>query len=110
MLDGTQDAGDDVELRRDDLAGLADLPVVRGITGIDGRAACTNGRITSLNFSEEPRVRPPEMMILAEVNSGRSEVDMAGLAAAPTVSTYAELPSPAEAAVRTVTTFLASVD
>lgn len=43
MLDGTQDAGDDVELRRDDLAGLADLPVVRSITGIDGRAACTNG-------------------------------------------------------------------
>jgi len=28
--------------------------------------------MTSWNFSEEPSARPPEMMILAEVSSGRS--------------------------------------
>src|SRR5437867_2468025 len=41
MLDRTRDAGGDVQLRRDDLAGLSDLPVVRRITRIDGGAART---------------------------------------------------------------------
>ena len=33
----------DVEVRRDDLAGLADLPVVRRIAGIDRGARCADG-------------------------------------------------------------------
>ena len=76
--------------------------------------------MTSWNFSEEPSARPPEMMILAEVSSGRSvseslfstKVDRPGLAAAATVSTGAEPPSGAawKEAVRTVITFLASLD
>ncbi|KQU08295.1 hypothetical protein ASG68_22105 [Rhizobium sp. Leaf453] len=41
MLDGAGDA--DVELRCHHLAGLADLPVVRRIAGIDGGTACTDG-------------------------------------------------------------------
>ncbi|MCY1233955.1 hypothetical protein D9M72_465200 [compost metagenome] len=36
MLDGTGDAHGDVQLRRDDLAGLADLHVVRHEAGVDG--------------------------------------------------------------------------
>ena len=39
VLDRAADAGGDVELRRDDLAGLADLPVVRRVAGVDGGAA-----------------------------------------------------------------------
>jgi hypothetical protein len=77
--------------------------------------------MTSSNFSLEPSARPPEMMILAEVSSGRSLFRQAVLdegrdrplsAAAVTVSTLAEPPSPAawKEAVRTVMTFLASVD
>jgi hypothetical protein len=64
--------------------------------------------------------RPPEMMILAEVSSGRSDFDsssptkpeMPGSAAAATASTGAEPPSPVawNAAVRTVITFLRSVE
>ena len=40
MLDGTRDAGRDVELRRNDLAGLAHLPVVGRIAGVH---RCTRG-------------------------------------------------------------------
>ena len=75
--------------------------------------------MTSWNFSAEPSARPPEMMIRAEVSSGRSlaamrfstKVERPGLAAAGTVSTAAEPPAPAtwKVAVRTVITFLASV-
>jgi len=36
VLNGPGDADGDVKLRRDDLAGLADLVVVRRETGIDG--------------------------------------------------------------------------
>src|SRR5450631_3665596 len=39
MLDRAADSGRDVKLRRDDLAGLPDLPVVRRVAGIDGGAA-----------------------------------------------------------------------
>ena len=73
-----------------------------------------------MNFSEEPSARPPEMMMRAEVSSGRSlsesrfstKLDRPGSAAAATASTAAEPPSPAawKEAVRTVTTFLGSVD
>ena len=72
-----------------------------------------------VKFSAEPRDRPPEMMIRAEVSSGRSEcasssplnVDSPGSSAALTLSTGAEPPSGAagNAAVRTVITFLASL-
>ncbi|KAF1854083.1 hypothetical protein Lal_00005300 [Lupinus albus] len=43
MLDGARDADGDIEVRRDDLAGLADLIVVRDEAGIDGGAAGTDG-------------------------------------------------------------------
>ena len=75
--------------------------------------------MTSSNFSDEPSARPPEMMILAEVSSGRSlsdslfsmKLDRPGLAAAATLSTAAEPPSGAawKEAVRTVITFLGSL-
>src|SRR6516164_1514827 len=39
VLDRAADADGDVELRGDDLAGLADLPVVRRIAGVDRGAA-----------------------------------------------------------------------
>src|SRR5664280_1811880 len=39
VLDGTADAGRDVELRRHDLASLSDLPIVRRVAGIDSGAA-----------------------------------------------------------------------
>ena len=45
MLDGTGDAGRDVELRRDDLAGLPHLPVVGGIAGVHGGARGAQGCI-----------------------------------------------------------------
>src|SRR2546425_1480659 len=41
VLDRAADAGGDVQLGRDDLAGLADLPVVRGVARVDRGAACT---------------------------------------------------------------------
>ena len=73
-----------------------------------------------VKFSRLCMARPPEMMILAEVSSGRSLFDsssptkdeMPGSAAAATFSTGAEPPSPAawKAEVRTVMTFLASFD
>jgi len=76
--------------------------------------------MTSWNFSEEPSARPPEMMILAEVSSGRSlsdslfstNDDRFGSAAAETSSTTAVLPWEANGkeAVRTVTTRIGSVD
>ncbi|MNN77998.1 hypothetical protein D3C81_1945100 [compost metagenome] len=43
MLDGTGDAHGDVQLRGDDLAGLADLHVVGHEAGIDRGARGTNG-------------------------------------------------------------------
>ncbi len=43
MLDRSRYAAGDVELRRHHLARLADLPVVRRIAGIDGRAAGADG-------------------------------------------------------------------
>src|SRR5678816_913191 len=41
VLDGTADADGDVELRRDDLAGLTDLPIVRCIPRVDRGTART---------------------------------------------------------------------
>jgi hypothetical protein len=38
MLNGAGYADGDVEIGRHDLAGLADLPVVRRVTGVDRRA------------------------------------------------------------------------
>jgi hypothetical protein len=43
MLDRARNADRDIEIRRHDLAGLADLPVVRGVAGIDRRARGTDG-------------------------------------------------------------------
>jgi hypothetical protein len=44
MLDGAGDADREVELRRDDLAGLADLVVIRDETGVDRSTAGTERR------------------------------------------------------------------
>jgi hypothetical protein len=73
-----------------------------------------------VKFSRDCIARPPEMMILAEVSSGRSDfessspakVERPGSAAALTASTGAEPPSPVAAneAVRTVTTLILSFD
>ena len=65
--------------------------------------------------------RPPEMTILAEVSSGRSELARASPlkverpgssaeGAASTGATPPPVPVPAKAAVRTVTTFTGSFD
>ena len=77
------------------------------------------GSMYLAKFSAEPSERPPEMMILAEVSSGRSffaissplNVESCGSAAAATFSIGAEPPSAAagKAEIRTVMTFLASV-
>jgi len=61
------------------------------------------GSMYLAKFSDEPSERPPEMMILAEVSSGRSEwaisaplkLDRPGSAAASTSSIGAEPPAPA---------------
>ena len=73
-----------------------------------------------VKFSRLCMARPPEMMILAEVSSGRSLFDsssptndeMPGSAAAATFSTGAEPPSPVawKVEVRMVRTFFASFD
>src|SRR3954462_3046654 len=78
------------------------------------------GSMYLVKFSRDCIARPPEMMILAEVSSGRSDLDsssptndeMPGSAAAVAFSTDAEPPSPVawNVEVRTVMTFLASFD
>ncbi len=78
VLDGTGDAGGDVQLRATILPGLAHLQVVggvacihRGARGTDGGAQLVGqGVMTSLNFSAAAQARPPETMILAAVSSG----------------------------------------
>ena len=97
MLDRAGDADGDVELGRDDLAGLADLVVV----GRDSprrprrgwrrrRRQLVGERFEQLEILAEPMPRPPETTILAAVSSGRSDLtsssptnlDSAGTAAA----------------------------
>ena len=78
------------------------------------------GSMYFVKFSRFCIARPPEMMILAEVSSGRSDLDnsspanveIAGSAAAATASTGAEPPWPAagKVEVRTVITFFLSAD
>jgi hypothetical protein len=108
MLDRAGDADRDVEVGRHDLAGLADLPVIGGIAGIDRGARGAHGRAELVgdgldHLGEVLRgasARPPEMMILAEASSGRSDLatssplklDRPGLPAAVTASTAAEPP------------------
>jgi hypothetical protein len=78
VLDGAADAAGHVQLRGDDLARLAHLPVVGCVTRVHGRPAgaergaqLVGQRVsTSLNFSLLPIARPPETMILAAVSSG----------------------------------------
>ena len=130
MLDGAGDADRDVEVGRDDLAGLADLPVVRRVAGIDrgARGADRGAELVGDRLdvfgeilARSACARPPEMMILAEVSSGRSDFD----SSSPTKAGEAGIgrrrdrldrrpsrrsPAAWKAAVRTVMTFLASVD
>ena len=76
-----ENADRDIELGRDDLAGLADLVVVGHEAGIDGRPARADRRAEPVGdlFEEREIVaplcmpRPPEMTTRAEVSSGRSE-------------------------------------
>jgi len=56
------------------LAGLADPA---STAARDAPSLSATGRITCWNFSDEPSARPPEMMIFAEVSSGRSDEDSA---------------------------------
>jgi hypothetical protein len=87
VLDGARDADGDVEVRRDDLAGLADLPVVRhearvdrGARGAHRRAELVGERLEHLGeVLAEPMPRPPETMIFAAVSSGRSTSRPRGL-------------------------------
>jgi hypothetical protein len=73
VLDGARDADGDVEFRGDDLAGLADLVVVRGVArvdrgarGADARAKLVGEREDVLvELSAEARARPPETTRLA---------------------------------------------
>ena len=80
MLDGPGNSASDVEIRGDDLSGLADLPIVRRITGIDRRAAAPTAA-PSLSATRQDHLqefllraerRPPETMIFAPASSGRS--------------------------------------
>jgi hypothetical protein len=81
MLDRARDPDRDVEVGSDDLAGLADLPVVRARirhrppraeAPIAAPSLSAIGSMYVLKFSVEPTERPPEMMIFAAVSSGRS--------------------------------------
>ena len=82
MLDGARDADCDVEIRRDDLAGLADLQVVRGIAGIDRGARGADGGIELLREGHQQRV---EFLLAAESAAtgdddlGRAELGAIGL-------------------------------
>ena len=80
VLDRAGDADRDVQLRRDDLAGLADLIVVGHEARVHRRARCAQRRVqlsasgsSSLLVLAAPRPRPPETMIFAAVSSGRSD-------------------------------------
>ena len=78
VLDRAGDAVRDVQLRRDRLAGLADLERVRHPAGVDGGARGADGRAErvgeALDGSKLPPVpRPPETTIAASVSSGRPE-------------------------------------
>ena len=129
VLDRARNADRDIDVGGDDLAGLADLIIVRRIARIDRGARCADRgaelvgeRIEQRwNCSCEPSARPPETMTLALVSSGRSLL----LASRPTksepplgapASIFSTVPEPPSAAalskpvVRTVMTFLASFD
>ena len=129
MLDRAGDADGDVELGRHDLAGLADLPVVRRVAGIDRGAARRrrgaelvgerlDALLEVLRRAERAAARDDDR---AEVSSGRSDLrELLALEASrapdrPPRRRSRPAPSrlrrpPAKAVVRTVMTFLASVD
>ena len=77
VLDGAGDAVGDVQLRRDGLAGLADLVGVRvparvdrGAGGADGGAEGVGQVLDEAKFSAPLTPRPPETTIAASVSSG----------------------------------------
>ncbi len=106
MLDRARYADGDVEIRATTIARLADLPVVgtkpASTAARDAPMAAPSrsatGSMYFLKFSPFCMARPPEMMTLAEVSSGRSDLatrsslneDSPGLAAAEIFSTGAE--------------------
>lgn len=100
------------------LVGISALPACPA-NGLDADRQ-SGFAVTSWHFLEALSARPPEMMILAEVNSGQSvsksvlsmKTERPGSAAAEIFSTAAALPWEAlgNEAVRTVITFLSSVD
>ena len=53
MLDGAGNADRDIERWGEDLAGLADVPVVRGLARIDGSARCADGSFSRSASSTE---------------------------------------------------------
>ena len=120
----------DVEVGRDDLAGLADLPVVRRVAGVDGGAGGADGGAELVGDRQDDLqelLRRAERAAARDDDLGRGQfrpvgrrdslsstkVDRPGSAAALDVlDRRAEPPSAAawKEAVRTVMTFLASVD
>ncbi len=127
MLDRTGDAAGDVEIGCDHLAGLADLPVVRGVAGIDRGARCADGSAELVGNRQDDFLelfRRAERAAARDDDLGRGqfrairrrqcvgdEGRQAGVGSSRDVSTAAEPPSEAEAneAVRTVITRLASL-
>ena len=109
MLDRARNANSNGEIGCNDFACLPDLPIVgrvarihRRTTGAQSRTEFVGHRhIIPWNFSAEPSARPPEMMILADVNSGRSlferlfstKIESDGSAGACTASIGAVPPS-----------------
>ena len=128
MLNCTGNANGDIKVRCHHLARLPDLPVIWREARVHGGSRRTNAgaelvrqRLDILvKFALLRMPRPPETMILAEANSGRlflatrslTKLDSPGSATATMVSTGALPPSPTaeKVDVRTVITFLASLD
>ena len=75
VLDGAGNASSNVQLRRNGLAGLADLVRVRIPAGVDGGREAPRPPSTSASSSisakSPPVPRPPDTATAASVNSGR---------------------------------------
>jgi hypothetical protein len=98
MLDGAGDADRDVEIGGNDLAGLADLPVIRRIAGIDGGARGADGSTELVGDRQDDFLE-----LFGGAQRTAAGYDDPGRGQFRTGAAWNE-------AVRTVITFLASVD
>ncbi|KAH9399970.1 hypothetical protein TYRP_017540 [Tyrophagus putrescentiae] len=100
VLDGAADAHRHVQLRRHDLARLADLQVVRDEAGVDGRSTGAHRRVELVGQLLSPLFmpRPPLMTRLAAVSSGRSDLVSSALMNSTTSGLETELFSGSEGA------------